>query len=127
MLPLTTIVKKIGDGIFTILPSGSIDSDTCDTLEASVKTVFDSDPKALIFDMKGVKYISSMGIRVLLTSRSKIEGKGGSMVLINLQPQIRKVLDIVKAIPSQYIFTSTEELDNYLAIIQRKEIEKRGS
>ena len=124
MLPLAVKVNKTGNGLFTISPSGSIDSDTYEMLEKSVESVFKSDPKALIFDMKGVKYISSMGIRVILTAKNRIEELGGSLVMLNLQPQIRKVLDIVRAIPSQNIFTSREELDSYLAAIQRKEIDK---
>lgn len=124
MLPLAVTVNKTGNGLFTISPSGSIDSDTYEMLEGSVESVFKSDPKALIFDMKGVKYISSMGIRVILTAKNRIEASGGSLVMLNLQPQIRKVLDIVRAIPSQNIFTSREELDSYLATIQRKEIDK---
>ncbi len=125
MLPLKVTVSKTGSGIFTILPAGSIDSDTYEILEKNADLVFKSDPKAIIFDMKDVQYISSMGIRVLLTVKNKIESHGGSFVMINLQPQIRKVLDIVKAIPGQNIFESRQELDRYLAIIQQKEIDKR--
>ena len=40
--------------------------------------------------------------------------------MVNLQPQIKKVFDIVKALPEQQIFTSIEEMDNYLKEIQRK-------
>ncbi len=46
--------------------------------------------------------------------------------VINLQPQIRKVFDIVKAIPDSSIFASIDELDKYLDSIQRKEKEKEG-
>jgi ABC-type proline/glycine betaine transport system permease subunit len=37
-----------------------------------------------------------------------------------LQPQIRKVFEIIQALPSLNIFESVAELDRYLAAMQRK-------
>jgi hypothetical protein len=42
------------------------------------------------------------------------------VALTNLQPQIRKVFEIIQALPSLNIFESVEELDRYLAAMQRK-------
>jgi len=42
------------------------------------------------------------------------------MVFINLQPQIQKVFDILKAIPSLKVFASIQELDRYLDLMQKK-------
>jgi anti-anti-sigma regulatory factor len=53
------------------------------------------------------------------TKKAMKEG-GGSVLLTNLQPQIRKVFDIIKALPSLSIFESVEELDEYLTQMQRK-------
>ena len=123
-MPLLTVtVSENKYGVVTISPAGSIDSDTYAILEKDVDAVFESDPKALVFDMKDVKYISSMGIRTILTAKNRIEEADGSLVMINLQPQIRKVIDIVKAIPRHNMFENRQELDRYLSIIQRKEIE----
>ena len=125
-MPLLTVtINKSSDGVFTILPAGSIDSDTYLALEQNVDAILKPAPKALVFDMKDVKYVSSMGITAILSAKNKIEKLGGTFVMMNLQPQIRKVFDIVRAIPSQNIFTSREELDRYLIKIQQKEVEKR--
>lgn len=122
---LTVTINKSLGGVFTVSPAGPIDSNTYLTLEQKVDAILKSVPKALIFDMKDVKYISSMGITALLRAKEKIEKSGGAFVMTNLQPQIHKVFDIVKAIPSQNILTSREELDRYLAKIQQEEAEKR--
>lgn len=121
---LTVTIDKSADGVFTILPSGSIDSETYEILDQNIAGVLKFVPKTLIFDMKGVKYISSMGIRAILDAKNKVEKINGALVMTNLQPQIRKVFDIVRAIPHQHIFTSRQELDQYLAIIQQKELDK---
>ena len=127
MLSLTVTVKNNMDGVVTILPTGSIDSETYEILEKHVDDVFKINPKVLVFDMKDVKYISSMGIRAVLNAKNKIEKLGGSLIMISLQPQIRMVFDIVRAIPSQNIFASIQELDEYLSAMQKKEIEKRDA
>jgi len=41
------------------------------------------------------------------------------MVFMNLQPQIKKVFDILQAIPTLKVFASIEELDNYLDVMQK--------
>jgi hypothetical protein len=37
----------------------------------------------------------------------------------HLQPQIRKVFDILSALPTLKVFTSIEELDKYLDTMQK--------
>jgi anti-sigma B factor antagonist len=119
-----TVVKK-SEEVYVISSVGSIDGDTYEILQEKVDSVLRLSVKALIFDMQGVVYMSSMGLKVILRTKEAVEKGGGTMLLINLQPQISKIFDIVKAIPSQNIFSSIEEMDRYLAAIQRKEIEKR--
>jgi sigma-B regulation protein RsbU (phosphoserine phosphatase) len=45
-------------------------------------------------------------------------------MLVNPQPQVRKVFEIVKALPFETIFRNIEEADAYLSKIQRDETEK---
>ena len=42
------------------------------------------------------------------------------VLVVNLQPQIRKVFDIVKAVPVADVFASQRELDDYLDTMQKK-------
>ena len=45
---------------------------------------------------------------------------GGHFALMHLQPQIQKVLDIVKALPTVPIFRNEQEMDEYLDAMQKK-------
>ncbi|MBW1768561.1 MAG: hypothetical protein JRJ65_16145 [Deltaproteobacteria bacterium] len=49
----------------------------------------------------------------------------GSFGMINLKPQIRKVFDIINALPEITVFKNVEEADRYLDIMQKREIEKQ--
>ena len=76
-------------------------------------------PDVIIFDMEFADYISSTGIRVLLKTKKTLKETNGKMVFMNLQPQIKKVFDILQAIPTLKVFASIEELDNYLDVMQK--------
>jgi len=73
-----------------------------------------------------LEYISSSGIRVFVIARKALHGRGGKLLLINAQPQIKKVFEIINALPSLAIFKDVEELDNYLTSMQQSVIEDGG-
>jgi len=118
-MPLTVRVDE-RDGFYKILPEGSIDSNSHTLLGSYVEPILKKSPRLIVFDMKGVNFVSSAGIGVVLMAEKSLKAQGGSVLMVNLQPQIRKVFDVVQALPSQQIFSSVEELDRYLAIIQRR-------
>ena len=119
-MALKVTTEEKGSGIFTVRPVGSIDANTHTILGSQVDTIFTKSPKLIIFDMKDVQYVSSAGISVVLAAEKSLKMSGGKVLMVNLQPQIRKVFDIVQALPSQQIFANVEEMDAYLAVIQRK-------
>jgi anti-anti-sigma factor len=101
--------------------TGRLDTVTAPDLDARLATVL-ADPAAtaVVFDLAALEYISSAGIRSVVKARTALEGRGGSLGLLNLQPPVQKVFDIVKALPSNQIFGSSAELDAYLDMMQRR-------
>jgi anti-sigma B factor antagonist len=119
-MPLTVTVEEKGPGTYVVRPVGSIDANTFATLGVKVDELLEKSPKVLIFDMKDVGFVSSAGIGVVLIAEQSLKPAGGKVLLVNLQPQIKKVFDIVQALPVQQVFSSLEEMDRYLKEIQRK-------
>ena len=74
----------------------------------------------LVFDLGKLDYLSSAGIRCFVRARKALEPHGGKVAIVNPQPAVQKVLEIVKAIPDGGIFRSIAELDAYLDEMQRK-------
>ena len=107
-------------GVVVISPIGSINAGTYSILEEKVDEILESPPDVIIFDMEFADYISSTGIRVLLKTKKAMKAANGRMVFMNLQPQIQKVFDILKAIPSLKVFASIQELDQYLDSMQKR-------
>ena len=73
----------------TLAPVGRVDTITSPELEAAV--VLDGIDE-LVFDLAQVDYISSAGLRVLLSSQKKMAGK--SMKIVNAKPAVKEVFDI---------------------------------
>ena len=118
-MPLKVTSKNRGPGVVIVSPIGSIDAHTYSVLDEKMDQVLGQDPDVIIFDMEFADYISSTGIRVLLKTKKALRETNGRMVFMNLQPQIQKVFDILKAIPTLKVFASIEELDNYLDTMQK--------
>ena len=107
-------------GVAVVSPIGSIDGNTYSILEEKVEETLKLVPDVIIFDMEFADYISSAGIRVLLKTKKVLKKTNGKMVFMNLQPQIKKVFDILQAIPTLKVFKSIEELDDYLDVMQKQ-------
>ena len=71
---------------------GRLDTITAPVLE---KTIDDSiaSVENLVLDFKGLEYISSAGLRVLLGTKKKLQ-KSGSMKLINVCDDVMEVLEM---------------------------------
>jgi len=108
-----------GPGVYVISPIGSIDGNTHSILGERLDEILAEQPDVLIFDMEFADYLSSTGIRVLLKTKKALKETDSRMVFMNLQPQIQKVFNILKAIPSLKVFASMEELDKYLDVMQK--------
>jgi anti-anti-sigma factor len=106
----------------TIALAGRLDSATAPELDAVLDRALHGGARKaqLVFDLSQLEYISSAGIRCFIRARKALEPGGGKVAVLNPQPPVRKVLEIVKAIPQGGIFKDVAELDEYLDAMQRK-------
>jgi len=125
-MPLT-ITSEPGEGFVTIRPAGSLDSNTYTDLQEHIAAVTQRKPGALVLDLKDLTYISSAGVRVLIAAQKAMKAAGSGFAVVNLQPQIRKVFEIIMALPSRNVFESVAGLDRYLTGIQKKVLGKDGA
>ena len=119
------IIKK-KNFVYTVELKGSLDSETYQELEGELSEIIDDKTKAVFLDMKGLDYISSVGIRVIFSTEKSLKRKGASFAMINLQPQIKKVFDAMKILPIFNIFEDMAEADKYIDQIIKEEISAEG-
>ena len=123
-MALTVKVEEKSPGVQFVCPIGSLDTMTYLTLEDEIDLLLQKAPKTIIFDMKDLEYISSSGVGVIMKARKMMKNNHGEVLLVNLQPQVEKVFDIIKALPDQRIFKDVQELDAYLDRMQKKIMEE---
>ena len=79
--------------LVTLEITGRLDTTTAPNLE-SVINELPEDTKELIFDMSGVEYISSAGIRVLLGAYKKLNTNQGIMRIGKANDMVREVFEM---------------------------------
>ena len=100
--------------------AGSLDTDTAPQLETRIDESIDSSVTTLILDMKDLEFLSSAGLGVIFMTMKELKSRQGKIILINLQPQVQRVFDIIKALDGMNIFKDREEMDAYLADMQQQ-------
>ncbi|MBM3851963.1 MAG: STAS domain-containing protein [Verrucomicrobia bacterium] len=95
--------------------SGSLDTATAPELEKQLAPVYAGKAKDLVFDLGDLHFISSAGLRVFGAARKVFSGRGGQVSFVNLQAQVRRVFEIIEALPGIGIFRDDAEMDRYLA------------
>lgn len=80
------------NNICTVIPSGRIDSASADQFSAKLQEALQQS-RNIIVDLKETEYISSSGLRALLTAKKSL-GNTGSIALIHVGSDIMSVLDL---------------------------------
>ena len=86
-----TIQKTVDNDTLTLMPEGRLDTITAPQLEGEIRSS-SGGIKVLVFDLEKLVYISSAGLRVLLSAQ-KTMNKQGTMLLRNVRPEIMEILE----------------------------------
>ena len=86
------IEKKLNGNELTIAISGRLDTTTAPELEAEFKQSSAGIEK-LILDFTALEYLSSAGLRVLL-SEQKLMNKQGEMIIKNVNETINEIFEV---------------------------------
>ena len=90
--PRTMKIASQADGLVTVLSiSGRIDFTTSDDLERAACAVIAGGSPRVIFDMRGVDYVSSAGLRAILIAARAAKSAGGGVAIACLQPAVEEV------------------------------------
>jgi anti-sigma B factor antagonist len=87
-----TIEIKKNDQETIIEIAGRLDTITAPALDKTINEDI-GDTKNLVLDVKGMEYISSAGLRVLLTAQKKMQ-KIGSMKVTNVCEAVMEVFEM---------------------------------
>ena len=86
------INRKVNEEELIVIVEGRIDTNTAPLLENEITDI--EKFKNLIFDFKDVEYISSAGLRVLLTAQKRINKVSGNMKISNVSENVKDVFEV---------------------------------
>lgn len=89
---MLNINKTIGNGQALFLLSGRLDTTTAPELDQELKSSLNG-VTTLTLDMKDLAYISSAGLRVLLSAQ-KLMNKQGKMTIRNANETIMEIFEV---------------------------------
>lgn len=86
-------ILKTQDGTaLTVAIEGRLDTVTAPQLEGELRTAVNGISE-LIFDLGALDYVSSAGLRVLLSAQ-KVMNKQGRMIVRNAKPEIMEIFEV---------------------------------
>lgn len=86
------IIKTQEGSVLSVAIEGRLDTVTAPQLEGELRTAVNGISE-LIFDIGGLDYISSAGLRVLLSAQ-KVMNKQGKMTIRNVKPEIIEIFEV---------------------------------
>ena len=87
-----TIEKKQDGAKLLMTLAGRLDTTTAPQLEGELKAIYASTTE-LVLDFAGLEYLSSAGLRVLLSAQ-KVMSKVGSMTLCHVNETIMEIFEV---------------------------------
>lgn len=91
---------------------GNMDVHNTHAIEKELIQMLEKATKSVVYDLKDVAYVSSAGLRILISSLKFCQEKGMKIALAGLRPAVEKVFEVVGM---QTIFAVYPDLDSALA------------
>ena len=90
--------RNVGDvAVISFAQEHILDAVIIEKMGASLKALVDSEPRGkFVLDFKGVDYLSSAALGMLISLQKKIATKGGKLKLAGIKPSIMEVFHITK-------------------------------
>lgn len=106
---------------------GSLDSNSSGQFDKEIQDACSDGLRTLVLDMGEVSFISSTGIGVIIKTKESLKKRNIESTLIHLQPQVKRVFEIMQLLPTLNVFASRDELDDYLSKIQNRILDEGSS
>ena len=85
-------VVEINDQANRIVLTGRLDSGTVGAVETPFTATIAASGRSAVLDLTALEFLSSLGIRLLLSAARVVSRRGGKVVLFGAQPMVAEVL-----------------------------------
>ena len=88
------IIQKEENGIVFVTIKGRLDADSALEAEKTVDNALDGNVDRMLFDLGALDYLSSAGLRVLLSAAKEIKRRDGKIVLCSLTEFVKEIFEV---------------------------------
>lgn len=88
------IQTQVYQRVTVISVKGRVDSSSAGDLEAALKRLLEEGTSNLVLDLSGVEFLSSSGLRVLVTTLKAVRKSGGDLRLAQLSQRASDAIDL---------------------------------
>ena len=103
------------NNIYLLKVEGRLDASFSSQLEDEIDELLERTKKVII-DFAGVTYLSSSGLRVLLSIKKQTETQGG-LVLMNLIDIVKKIIEVAEL---DDFFSQAQSLEEAITILEKE-------
>ncbi len=114
-MKIEVIDTRKGD-IYLVKIEGRLDANSSLQLEDEIDRLLEQKTKSIILDFSDVTYLSSSGLRVLLSIHKETEGSGG-LILVNPQDVAKKIIEVAEV---DDLLTQAGTVEEAIAILEAK-------
>jgi len=100
------------ENVTLVEASGRVDSMNANQFGASLSNEIDAGNVSLVLDLSGVDYMSSAGLRELVSALKKVKRGGGDLRIAQPSERVREVLEMAGLDTIFQIFGSQDEATN---------------
>lgn len=101
-------VVAINEQANKIVLAGRLDSGTVGAVETPFTATLAASGRSAVLDLTALEFLSSLGIRLLLSAARVVSRRGGKVVLFGAQPMVAEVLTAM-ALDQVLPLVATEE------------------
>ena len=87
--------------------SGRVDSNSAGELEQVINDIIARHEYNIVLELSGVDYMSSAGLRVLISALRTCKGKRGNVCLVSVSERVDEVLDLAGIKPMFNLYDNT--------------------
>jgi anti-sigma B factor antagonist len=74
--------QDVGADLRLIMVSGRLDMEGTDSVSARLMELVEAPKKGVVIDLSGVRFLASVGIRVLIASAKAVHQRGGKLAVV---------------------------------------------
>ncbi len=103
---LTLTTQTIQDGTVTVSVAGEVDTFTAPTLRSALDSELQRQPPELVLDLRGIRFLGSAGLAVLVQTQVSADARGIALRLIATTRPVIRPLEVTGLLD---LFTVTSD------------------